>query len=203
MLENTAKKIAFIGLDPVGLLWSTRASRKGYSVIGIDKDDAKARLINAKESPYNIPKLVSAVKTFPLEVYSDFSKIKYVDYVVAVVDAAVSGETLNIEAAMTSVARNIMPGQLIVLKSNIDVSLVEKEIIPLIENISDMQCGKDFHFAFCSDYKVTKSMSEQLHVVKENNLCMLGDWDRKSIDDINKLMCDLDVRFSMPQTQLF
>lgn len=185
MTNASEKTVLVVGLGYVGFPLSLLISKKGYKTIGLDKDIAKIEKINKQESPFKDPSLEANMKKYHFEATNDFAKVKYADIVVVCVPTPVnkdkSPDLSIVEAAITSVAHYMMPGQLIILESTVNPGVSDEVVIPLLEKISGMKCGEDFYYAFCPErinLGVENNTDEALGV--ESVARVVGGYNEKS-----------------------
>jgi UDP-N-acetyl-D-glucosamine dehydrogenase len=135
------KSVAVIGLGYVGWPLAELASRKGYKVIGIDIDESRVRAIKEKESE--------------IEATADFSKVKEVETIIICVPTPVFENHLPdlgpIQAACSAIAPHLKPGQLVILESTVNPGVSEDVVAPILERLSHLKVGKDFHLAHCPE----------------------------------------------------
>ncbi len=148
-------KVAIVGLGYVGLPLALLAKRKGFSVVGIDKDQKKVDLINKNISPFEDEMCQKYLAKFPIPSSTSFEKVSECDIVVICVPTPVYSNNLpNLEPVKSSsekVAEYLKKGQLVILESTVNPGVSEEVVIPIIEEISSMQVSKDFYFAHCPE----------------------------------------------------
>lgn len=149
------KTVAIIGLGYVGLPLALLADRKGYSVIGIDADKRRIKLISQKISPFVDQEVTSQLQNSNLQLSSDPTLISKVQTIVVCVPTPVDEccipDLTPVLAASKSIAANLVKGQLVILESTINPGVCDEEVIPLIEKVSGKKCGQDFFLAHCPE----------------------------------------------------
>jgi nucleotide sugar dehydrogenase len=153
--ENQKQKIAIIGLGYVGLPLAILADKKGYDVIGVDKDSDKVGKINKKECFLADQEIASALKRSNLVATSNFADAKNSEIFIICVPTPVYQNYMPdlgpIKSACEAVAPYLKKGDLVILESTVNPGISEEVILPIIERISELKCGKDFYLAHCPE----------------------------------------------------
>lgn len=148
-------KVAVIGLGYVGLPVSFLASAKGYSVIGIDKDQRKIDLLNKRQSPIKDPELIKQVAKTKMAASVSGNPISQADIIIICVPTPVKNnyrpDLEPLKSAARLVAENLGQKQLIVVESTINPGVCDQIVIPLIEEVSGQKDGRDFYVAHCPE----------------------------------------------------
>ncbi len=160
--ENLIKKIkensvvvGIIGLGYVGLPLAVAFAKKGIKIIGFEKSEKKAELVNKGENYIGDVedeelKKVTSEKT--LTATTDFSKIKQCDAVIICVptplDKFKKPDMSYIETSCIDIARNMKKGTFISLESTTYPTTTENFMKPIIEKESGLKEGEDFWLCF-------------------------------------------------------
>jgi len=147
-------RVAVIGLGYVGLPLAVEFARKGIEVVGIEIDADRLKHIAGKRS------YISDISTKELRRVSgggkfgataDFAALSSVDVVIICVPTPLKGKYLPdityIEQAVTSIARNLRRGSLVILESTTYPGTTEEVILPLLKN-HGLVHGRDFYLSF-------------------------------------------------------
>jgi len=156
--DRKTKRVAVIGLGYVGLPLAVQAAEKGYAVTGIDLSDRLVTLVNSRQNPFandtRFEKAFSKVHQTSLLATSDFSSIDSADVIVICVPTPTTNNVPDL-SFVVSAAKGIAPylhaGQLIVLESTVNPGVTRSHILPVLEDISGLECGKDFYLAHCPE----------------------------------------------------
>ncbi|MBI4995120.1 nucleotide sugar dehydrogenase [Candidatus Peregrinibacteria bacterium] len=137
------KTVAILGLGYVGFpLVELLIKTKRYRVIGLDI------------SPQKIIQAKSALKSKFFTATADFSLIKQADVSVVCVPTPVYKNFLPdygpVKNACLSIAKNLKPGQLIIIESTINPGTCEEVVLPILERYGAI-AGKDFLLAHCPE----------------------------------------------------
>ncbi|MHB1126369.1 MAG: nucleotide sugar dehydrogenase [Bacillota bacterium] len=153
-IERKAAVVAVIGLGYVGLPMALAFSRKGFRVIGIDRDREKISLLEQGRSYIRgISELDLSlfVQQGLLAVTWRYEALEEVDVIVLCLPTPLdkSGEPdlSMLQSALEEVARHLRPGQLVVLESTSFPGTTEEIAYPLLVS-RGYQVGKDFYLVY-------------------------------------------------------
>ena len=166
-------KIAVVALGKIGLPLAVQFADKGHEVVGIDVQQRVVDLVNEGTEPFpgeahlqhKLSELVPAGK---LRATTDYAEaIPGVDAIVIVVPLFVNDETWQpdfgwMEAATRSFAEHLTPGTLISYETTLPVGTTRNRWKPMIEEISGLSEGKDFHLIFSPERVLTGRVFEDL-----------------------------------------
>jgi UDP-N-acetyl-D-mannosaminuronate dehydrogenase len=123
-IDIKKKKVAVIGLGYVGLPLALLADRKGYKVIGIDRDENKIKKINEKIAPYEDANISKYLKASTLIASTDWEQMKDCSTVVVCVPTPVDHhykpDLEPVKSSVIQIAKHLQKGQLIVLESTVN-----------------------------------------------------------------------------------
>ena len=153
--NSNDKKIAVVGLGYVGLPLSLQFASSCTTVLGLDIDLEKVRLLNNGQSyirhieASSIAELVQAGK---FSASTDFSQIKNVEAVIICVPTPVTKNREPDISFVLETGRMIAPhlsrGILIVLESTTYPGTTDEDLRAVLESGSGLKAGVDFHLAF-------------------------------------------------------
>ncbi len=148
-------KIAVLGLGYVGLPLSLQFARSCVSVVGIDVDPEKVKLLNNRESYIKhiehsaVAELIGSGK---FSATTDFSRIKEVEAVIICVPTPLNKNREPDLSFILETGRAIAPhlakGALVVLESTTYPGTTEDELRVVLEEGSGLKAGIDFYLAF-------------------------------------------------------
>ena len=148
-------KIAVIGLGYVGLPLSLQFSRSCATVLGLDIDPEKVRLLNNGESyirHIDSSAIAEAVRSGKFSAGTDFDAIKKVEAVIICVPTPLTKNREPDLSFVISTGRLIAPhlskGTLVVLESTTYPGTTDQDLRMVLEEGSGMKAGVDFHLAF-------------------------------------------------------
>jgi UDP-N-acetyl-D-glucosamine dehydrogenase len=151
--EKIARKkanVSVLGLGFVGLPLALRFAEVGFPVLGIDVDEGKVESIR-KGVSYIRDVSLEGYRSPPIRASTDSSLLKESDVAIICVPTPLSKTrdpdlSLVLGAAQT-VARNLRPGQLIVLESTTYPGTTREVLLPLMEG-EGLRVGEDFFLAY-------------------------------------------------------
>lgn len=162
--------IAVIGLGYVGLPLAVNFAKKGFTVLGLDKDQDRVNQVNEKISyitdipTKDVAKVVNAGK---LKAGIDFALLSEADVIIICVPTPLkrkyTPDITYIVSAVTDIAKYMSNHTLVVMESTTYPGTTEELILPMLEK-SGMKVGKNFFLAFSPEridpgnpvYDVTK-----------------------------------------------
>jgi UDP-N-acetyl-D-glucosamine dehydrogenase len=143
-----------LGLGYVGLPLAQQAIRAGMSVLGFDVNPAVVEALGAGRSHVDdlsdadVAEMVAA----GFRTTTDETLIATADVAVICVPTPLSeGDGPDLRAvtgAAGAIGRNLRPGMLVVLESTTYPGTTDDVVRPLLEELSGLVAGRDFHLAF-------------------------------------------------------
>ena len=146
--------LAVLGLGYVGLPLAQQAIRAGMSVLGFDVNAGVVDALSAGRS--HVDDLTDADVAEMLaggfQAGTDETRIGAADVAVICVPTPLSeGDGPDLRAvigATEAIGRNLRPGMLVVLESTTYPGTTDDVVRPLLEGLSGLVAGRDFHLAF-------------------------------------------------------
>lgn len=158
MTEKQKKTLAVVGLGYVGLPLAVEAAGKGYMVTGLDINTELLRRIDQRRSPYaNDSRFEAAITGLPassLKTTANYADLESVSTIIICVPTPTEHNVPDlslVEAAVTSVAKHLRKGQLIVLESTVNPGVTRDIVLPILEKLSGFTVGSDFYLAHCPE----------------------------------------------------
>ncbi|MEP7159653.1 MAG: nucleotide sugar dehydrogenase [Dermatophilaceae bacterium] len=158
-------KIAVVGLGKIGLPLAVQFATKGHEVIGADVLPSTVDLVNAGTAPFPneahlADYLADAVGGGRLRATTDTSAaVAESGAVVVVVPLFVDERGVPdfraMEAATRDVGRGLRPGTLVAYETTLPVGTTRERWKPLLESISGLVEGTDFHLVFSPERVLT------------------------------------------------
>ena len=166
-------RIAVVAMGKIGLPLAVQFADAGHDVIGVDVNEETVRLINDATEPFPgeahlQDKLSELVPAGRFRATTDYSEaIPDADAVVIVVPLFVDDATWEpdfkwMDAATASLAENLTPNTLIAYETTLPVGTTRGRWKPMIEEISGLEEGKDFHLVFSPERVLTGRVFEDL-----------------------------------------
>lgn len=159
-------RIAVVAMGKIGLPLAVQFASSGQDVIGVDVNEKTVDLINQAKEPFPgeahlQEKLSELVPAGKLRATTDYAEaIPQADAIVLVVPLFVNDETWQpdfewMDQATRSLAEHLTPGTLISYETTLPVSTTRNRWKPLIEEISGLKEGEDFHLVFSPERVLT------------------------------------------------
>ncbi|MDK8601474.1 nucleotide sugar dehydrogenase [Trueperella bernardiae] len=166
-------RIAVIAMGKIGLPLAVQFADMGHEVIGVDVNEETVRLINEATEPFpgeahlqeKLSELVPAGKLRATTNYAE--AIPDAEAIVLVVPLFVNDATWEpdfgwMDAATKSLAEHLTPNTLISYETTLPVGTTRGRWKPMIEEISGLTEGKDFHLVFSPERVLTGRVFEDL-----------------------------------------
>ncbi|MEV4774308.1 nucleotide sugar dehydrogenase [Microbacterium sp. LWH12-1.2] len=152
-------RIAVVALGKIGLPLALQFADRGHKVVGVDVNPALVDAVNSGVEPFPgeaqlQEKLTAALAAGRLRATTDYAEaIPSAEVVVVVVPLFVNEETAEpefgwMDQATTSLAQHLRPGTLVSYETTLPVGITRGRWKPMIEEISGLTEGEDFHVVF-------------------------------------------------------
>ena len=157
---GTHRHVTVLGLGYVGLTLALVMADSGFLVTGVDLDKTKCKLLNDGKSYVHEKGLDELLhKNLNQNFFVDNKIPKNADvYIISVgtpIDTNSDGEKfINMKYLIdsaTQIGKIIRSGSLLILRSTVPIGTCRKIVIPIVENLSGLKCGIDFHFSFAPE----------------------------------------------------
>ena len=153
------KKVAVIGLGYVGLPLASLCAKKGYYTVGLDTSQRAVDILSQGQShikDIEVEKLLAdAHKSGNFFPTTDLNQIAECEiYLICVptpVDKNQDPDLQPLISAVETVGPHVKQNDLIVVESTVFPGTCEQEVIPLLEKISNLKAGNNFHVAHCPE----------------------------------------------------
>ena len=153
-IERRTAHVSVIGLGYVGLPLAVEMAQAGFTVTGIDIDEARVRRLQRGDSYIqDVPtrEVRALVKSGKLRATTDFSVLKKCDTVNICVPTPLSKQrdpdVSFIVAATEQVAKHFHRGMLVILESTTYPGTTDELVLPKLRQ-TGLEVGKDFFLAF-------------------------------------------------------
>ena len=164
--------IAVIGMGKIGLPLAAQFANKGHEVVGLDINPETVATINAGREPFPgeahlgeyLARLVPSGK---LRATTDYAAgVPCADAIVVVVPLFVDNDGKPdfgwMDSATRDLATNLTPGTLVSYETTLPVGTTRTRWKPMIEEISGLTEGDDFHLVFSPERVLTGRVFEDL-----------------------------------------
>ncbi len=147
-------QVGILGLGYVGLPLGLAFAESGFCVLGFDVDATKVDVLSRKQcyiEHLEVSRIEQAVDAGRFAATADFDRLGEPDVLLICVPTPLDSQQQPnlhyVEATAEAIARQLRPGQLVVLESTTYPGTTEELIKPLLE-ASGLVCGEDFFLAF-------------------------------------------------------
>jgi UDP-N-acetyl-D-glucosamine dehydrogenase len=148
-------KVAIVGAGYVGLPLAQVFADAGNEVVLVDVERSVVEGINRGDSHIeDVPsrQLGALVESGAVRATSDYDELRDADAILIALATPLTKQRepdLSIvTAAVRDIAERLRPGQLVVLESTTYPGTTREVVGPILEGISGLEAGKDFHLAF-------------------------------------------------------
>jgi nucleotide sugar dehydrogenase len=159
-------RVSVVALGKIGLPLAVQFAAKGHQVVGVDINEKFVELVNAGQEPFpgeaHLAELLAeTVADGRLRATTDYADaIPGSDAVVVVVPLFVDEQTGEpefgwMENATRSLAEHLSPGTLVSYETTLPVGTTRNRWKPMIEEISGLTEGTDFHLVFSPERVLT------------------------------------------------
>ena len=159
-------KIAVVALGKIGLPLAVQFASKGHDVVGVDVNQAVVDLVNAGTEPFPgeaelADRLATLVPAGRLRATTDYADaIPGADAVVIVVPLFVDDESWQpdfgwMDSATRALGEHLTPGTLVSYETTLPVGTTRTRWKPMIEEVSGLTEGVDFHLVFSPERVLT------------------------------------------------
>jgi len=149
------ESISIVGLGYVGLPLALLASKKGYSVAGIDLNTNKVKKINDREDPLGDEYVEKNINASSLRAFDNFESIKHSKLIIVCVPTPVRHDfrpdLTPLKGAVESISKRLQKGTLVIIESTINPGVCDEALIPLIEKESGLKINEDFYISHCPE----------------------------------------------------
>ena len=165
-------KICVVALGKIGLPLAVQFASKGHEVVGVDVNQATVDLVNEGREPFPgeahlQDKLSELVPSGALRATTDYADaVPGADAVVLVVPLFVDGDGVPdfgwMDGATRELATHLTPGTLVSYETTLPVGTTRTRWKPMIEEVSGLVEGTDFHLVFSPERVLTGRVFEDL-----------------------------------------
>lgn len=159
-------KIAVVALGKIGLPLAVQFASKGHEVVGVDVNADLVAVVNEGREPFPgeaelDDRLRELVPAGGLRATTDYAEaVPGADAVVVVVPLFVNDETWQpdfgwMDSATRSIAEHLTPGTLVSYETTLPVGTTRSRWKPMLEELSGLVEGQDFHLVFSPERVLT------------------------------------------------
>jgi len=150
-------KVCVVGLGKLGLPLAIHFAKAGLNVTGVDIDEVTVSLANSGKARFEEPGLhkphESSLKSGNFFATTDLSDaIRRSAYVVVVIPLYVDDQGMadfrNFDETVRKIGRSVQVGTTVVIETTLPIGTTRNRFMPILEEESGLECGKDFFLAF-------------------------------------------------------
>jgi len=156
-IHDRTARIAVVGIGRIGLPVALERARIGYSVVGIDLDEARVDALNAGVTYYDdvdAGELAQAVAKGALRASSDFAELGRCDVVEICVPSALTAnkdpDLSRLRSVGEAITLQLRSGQLITLECTAYPGTTEEVLLPILAR-SGLIVGEEYFLAFAAE----------------------------------------------------
>ncbi len=153
--ERATYDVAIVGAGYVGVPLAQVFAEAGRAVVLLDVDEERVAMLRRGESYIeDVPsaRLRELVDRHGLGATTDYDVLRETDAILIALPTPLSRQRepdLSIvKAATREIAARLRPGHLVVLESTTYPGTTREEVLPILEQVSGLRAGVDFHLAF-------------------------------------------------------
>lgn len=165
-------RIATVGLGKIGLPLAVHYASKGHSVTGVDINEETVALVNRGVEPFpgeqDLAELLSRVVKSGLlkATTSTIEAVNQAGAVVVVVplfvDDTAHPDFRAMDIATRAIGKGLRPGTLVAYETTLPVGTTRNRLVPILEEESGLEAGKDFYVIFSPERVLTGRVFEDL-----------------------------------------
>ncbi len=202
-------KIAVIALGKIGLPLAVQFASKGHDVVGVDVNPTTVELVNQGREPFPgeahlQQKLAELVPAGRLRATTDYADaVPGADAVVLVVPLFVDEQTAEpdfgwMDAATRSLGEHLSRGTLVAYETTLPVGTTRTRWKPLLEQVSGLTEGEDFHLVFSPERVLTGRVFEDLRKYPKLVGGLSDEGARRAVEFYEAVL-DFDERDDLPR----
>jgi UDP-N-acetyl-D-glucosamine dehydrogenase len=153
-IRTRQAKVGIVGLGYVGLPLAFTFLDAGFEVLGFDVDPEKPRMLHAGQSyirHIGLDRVAAAFAGGRISATTDFSRLGECDAIAVCVPTPLGEhrepDLSHVEKTMERIAKQLRPGQLVVLESTSYPGTTREVVLPRLE-ASGLVGGRDFFLAY-------------------------------------------------------
>jgi UDP-N-acetyl-D-mannosaminuronic acid dehydrogenase len=172
------KNICIIGMGFVGLTIGLILAKKGFNVVGIEKNKKILSSLNAGYAHFYEPGIDSLLnrlkKNGKIKIFKKIPKKKYLAFLITVgtpLNKSKKIDTKYIKETASEVAKNISDNNLVILRSTVAIGTTRKIIDPILK-----KSKKKYYLSFCPERTLEGKALKELVKLPQ----IIGGIDKKS-----------------------
>jgi len=193
----THRHIVVVGLGYVGLTLALALVDEGFYLSGYDVDDKKIAMLNEGHSYIHELGLPTLLKE---HVGKNFNPVTDLPasgdvYIISVGTPVVQKAGHNIptpqldylDSAVRQIGEKLERGNLVILRSTVPIGTCREFVIPLLEEVSGLRCGLDFHVSFAPERTAEGKAIKELRELPQ----IIGGYNKDAVEATVAIFRDL------------
>ena len=183
-------RVNVIGLGYVGLTLALVLANVGHKVTGVDINKKIIELLKSGKPTMYEPQLEYMLKSNLEKRNIEFSTTlsnNNASYHIVSVGTPIDENKMPVfnylSNTLTQVGQVLNKGDIVILRSTVQVGVTRNTAKPILEKISQLRCPDDFHLAFCPERTLQGNALEELRKLSQ----IVGGIDEESIEKATKL----------------
>ena len=149
--ETKTADVAIVGAGYVGVPLAQTFAEGGRVVLLVDVDASRVEQLNRGESYIeDVPS--ETLARLQIRATVDYDELRGADAILIALPTPLSKQREPdisiVEAATHEIAKRLRPGHLVVLESTTYPGTTRERVLPILETVSGLKAGVDFHLAF-------------------------------------------------------
>jgi UDP-N-acetyl-D-glucosamine dehydrogenase len=201
---SAPEKLVVVGQGYVGLPIAMRAVEVGFDVVGLDVDEARVEHLRTGSSYIEdvsddvLGRALSTGRYHPTTSSADAAGFDYAIITVPTPLREKLPDLTFIEEATRALAEHLEPGATVILESTTYPGTTERLMVPMLEEISGLQCGVDFYAGY-SPERIDPGNQTFDFVTTPKVVSGVGDTARAVVTDLYSRLVDRVVPVSSPK----
>ena len=190
-MVDLKQKVSVLGMGYIGLPLSVALANSGFEVIAVDLNREKIESLKRGKTYLYEPGLNETLANHKDKiefVTDDAYAIQNSDIIFVAVGTPLkdgsSPDYSQLNSCLNSIGKNLKKGQLVFLKSTVFLGTTELYALPMLEKLSGLKGGRDFHLAFCPERTSEGQVMHEIHILPK----IVGGIDRASTERAAKIM---------------
>lgn len=193
-LDAKSRRICVIGMGYVGLTLSVVLAEFGFKVFGNDTNSGLIEKIKNGFVPFYEDNLEACLHRYigkNLMLDSDLSNCQADTYIISVgtpVDPKTRKPVTDfIKKAAGEIAKFIKPDDLVILRSTVPVGTTRNVILPILNDLSNLQAGVDYYLAYAPERTIEGRAIPEIKELPQ----IIGGYDKKSTMLVNRIFREI------------
>lgn len=187
----THRNITIVGMGYVGLTLAIVMADSGFNIVGVEVDVKKLNLLKAGR-PHIHENGLTEILNENLNKNLNFkSEIPNSDVFIISVGTPISNNNepnlSYLKKSCEEVGAKLKQGNLVILRSTVPVGVTRKTAKTILEKISGLVCGIDFHLSFAPERTAEGSALKELRSLPQ----IIGGFDNDSVNATSAIFRDI------------